>query len=498
MPGGQAPLARWRRALWALRSRGELALVAAGWAFACLEPGLGSADPDLPWQLAVGRLSFSRFAHGHYGPPLVDPWSWTAYGHAWQPNGWGFDLVLFGFFRLFGYAGVALLRVLLLGLVAALLWRRAGQLGAGRWARAAAATIATMLLSAFSAPRPQLASFVFVLIVLELAEVLTRRRTRGWWWAIGGLGTGFSIWACVHGDVVAGVAFAGAVAGASALGCSLAGRGARDGRAVHPTWFRATVVGGAVALGSCGGVYGFRVWPYAFSTRGSSQIITEWAHASLFVARDDVFFAIALVSLAWALRRRAWPTAAAIVVAAGLGADAVRSEAYILLVAVAALAGALEVPLGGLLRIAKPVAGLALGAAALVSLVSPSSPPRDMAIRGLDAARVPVGQIDALPSGCRLLDDYDLGGWVIWLRPGLRVSLDPRNDLYGSAAVLAQLRVVEGRPGALAWVRRHDVTCALLERGDGLVAELTAQRWAVRSRGPVALALVAPGEGRPR
>ena len=38
----------------------------------------------------------------------------------------------------------------------------------------------------------------------------------------------------------------------------------------------------------------------------------------------------------------------------------------------------------------------------------------------------------ALPSGCRLANDYRVGSWVVWARPDVPVSIDGRNDLFGT------------------------------------------------------------------
>lgn len=240
------------------------------------------------------------------------------------------------------------------------------------------------------------------------------------------------------------------------------------------------------------------MWSYAFHTRAASQGIAEWAHASLAVPRDDVFAGVLLVGLAIGLARRRYTAVLPFVAAGVLAADAVRCEVYLLLVGIGLLAAAVDrarsvrvLELAG--RVAVLTTVLVLGA---VGVLGPPGG-RDNTLTGLDPAFVPTRQIASLPRGCRLLDSYDLGGWVIWLRPGLRVSLDPRNDLYGAAALRTQVRVDDGDQGALSWVARHDVTCALLVPRSGLVAELEAQHWQVVSTGKAAIALVAPRGAHP-
>jgi hypothetical protein len=446
-------------------------------AFTVLYPGLGTADPDVPWQLADGRLSFARFAHGAFGPPLHDVWSWTAAGWPWHPNGWGFDLLLYDTFRLAGWAGVAGLRVAFLVVIALGLWKRSAAFGAPRAARAAGTSLCVVLLTTFSAPRPQLASFALTLLALEVAERYMDRRLGHL--ALAGTFVLFGVWASTHGAVVGGVAIAVAVAGGAAL---------ENRRGVD--WARAAALAVAALAGSCAGVLGPSVWPYAVSTRGKSQMIAEWAHFAPTSFGNDVFVGLGLAALAWTLRRRHWAAAGAIAVGLALGVDAVRNEVFILLTGVGALSAICG--LGGGLRRARAakvgaaLAGLVLLAAAFVA----GAPARNMDLAGPNPRLVPVAQIEALPQGCRLLNSYDLGGWVIWLRPGLRVSQDPRNDMYGAPMIDKESAVLAGGPGAMGWVVDHHVTCVIARPRTRLFSSLRRAGWRLLSAGPAGQAWV--------
>jgi hypothetical protein len=62
-------------------------------------------DSDTWWHLATGRLILEQKAI-----PRVDPFSWTANGEPWQPNGWLSDALMAALERIGGLPLVALLR----------------------------------------------------------------------------------------------------------------------------------------------------------------------------------------------------------------------------------------------------------------------------------------------------------------------------------------------------------------------------------------------------
>ena len=449
------------------------------WLYVVLLPGLGSSDPDIPWQLATGELSFRRMALGQFGPPTRDMWSWTAKGQAWHPNGWGFDLILASFYRLGGWAGVAALRAILLGVLFCWLWQMSARATARPSGRVAAVVLCGYLLTPFTATRPQLFSFIFALGAFRGAELLMDRPALRYWHLVAWAG-GFAIWASIHGAVVAGVAIVVAVG---------VGYAAKAGFATEDIE-RAAVVALSAAAGSCCGIYGPTVWPYALATRGQSQVIQEWQHWSPSSPRSILFAAVALVSLAIACRHRDWTKAVVLCVTGVLAFDALRNEPFLLIFGVGPLAALFSIPSPNR-AFAYGRRAVSLGLAVLLVGTFASRGPVNNALSGLDPAVVPVAQIDALPSGCRLLNSYELGGWVILLRPDIAVSQDPRNDVYGSATVLTQLHVLLGYPSAMAWVSQHHANCVLAPPDYGLLTDLKKAGWTEISSGKAAETWVA-------
>src|SRR5262249_13031073 len=113
------------------------------------------------------------------------------------------------------------------------------------------------------------------------------------------------------------------------------------------------------------------------------------------------------------------------------------------------------------------------------------------------ADTLPAGAVEFLSREGRrgtLWNEDVWGGYLIWhLYPGLRVSIDGRMAVYGSARFAEYLAVAEVRPGwqdALAPLR---ATAAVVRSGSPLVAALRASGWQVRYEDRIATVLDPPG-----
>jgi hypothetical protein len=408
--------------------------------------------------------------------------SWTARGHAWHPNAWAFDAAAGGAYRLGGWLGVSLLRLVLLGAIIAAAWLASGRLTDSRWARALAVFLAGALLPPFSALRPQLASFGLLLVCLHLTRhTLTVARPLP---ALALLAATVALWADVHGVVVVGAA---AVVAASAG--YVAERVAIDRASVAAAARRAGLTALVAVAASCMSPYGWTVWTYAVHTRAASRNIQEWQHPSLHAADDVFLFAVIVLALLWGLLRRGqqpWRELLPALVLTALAADAVRNEPLALLAAVPLLAGALEgvggaMPLWLSNRLPRALSPTVAFAGLVVTVLAFGWFVRDGAA-GLDLTRLrprafPVRSAAALPSGCRLLNEYDQGGYLILARPDIPVSQDGRNDLYGAAFVDRQGQLLAGAGGTAA-LDRLGITCVLVKPGRGLIDQLqTSSQW---------------------
>ncbi len=96
-----------------------------------------------------------------------------------------------------------------------------------------------------------------------------------------------------------------------------------------------------------------------------------------------------------------------------------------------------------------------------------------------EPSRFPVVAAEEIPAGCRLLNEYAHGGYLIATRwPEVRVSQDGRNDLYGSERIELQRTLLEG--DSLVALEEFGVDCVLADTSRPLVQALeTSEEWSL-------------------
>jgi len=119
---------------------------------------------------------------------------------------------------------------------------------------------------------------------------------------------------------------------------------------------------------------------------------------------------------------------------------------------------------------------VSLGAAVVASLtlaglVLPSVAAQPLQPHGLDQ------QLDRLPRGTVVYDEYSLGGWLLWRHPQLAPVIDPRVEVFD-----------------LAYVQRHVATLAAGPGWDTAIADSGATYALVPDAAPLSAALLRSGE----
>jgi hypothetical protein len=154
------------------------------------------ADTDAWWHLKTGQYIVQQ-----HRLPVPDPFAYTTYKAGQSYAGeeitryfnltheWLAQAALYGAYAAGGFTGLVLMRAIMLtlfcGLVALMAYRRSGSIY-----RAIGAALATALVArAFAADRPQLFTYIFVLVTIYLLD--TRRRL----WLLPPM---FLIWANCH------------------------------------------------------------------------------------------------------------------------------------------------------------------------------------------------------------------------------------------------------------------------------------------------------------
>lgn len=450
-----------------------------------------------------------RWIVDHQSIPHTDPFSWTAAGQTWQSNGWLWGVLAWLAFSVGGYALLSLLGPLFLVGAGASMYFASRAFGADGATASVAALIGTFVLVPFTESRPQMASYVCFALSIGLAErAYARGRLRlPWLVALAGV---MVVWANLHGTALLGVGVIGVVIGIEALwpGPRLAARsepGSESGSGSVGLGHRvgaAAVVAVVASVAILVNPYGLDLYRHAAEVRAESRAtITEWypLYTIGWTALPTILFGIVLViGVLVVVRGRGWQRPELLGLMGVTGLLAIDSNRVVAFFAIATVVAgsAIVGRLSSSVTASADWAGspmvsfggwLLLGAAVVVVLFQWSA-------IGQPNAELPVATVDALPSGCRLLNDRAVGGFVLLRRPDIPVAADGRNDLYGTAGDRLQEEWLqpESTGGDLAELDREGVTCVLTYDQSLLPDELVARGWTRVATGGPGIAVIAP------
>lgn len=444
------------------------------------------AESDTFWQTRTGELILDL---GRL--PTADPFSWTAAGHPWTVNSWGFDVLLAWAYRSGGLPGIALAGAVLAFLAAGLVLLVARRLGAGPLAATVVVQGAALAQLTFLSVRPQLVDYCVIPVLVLLTRGVTRPAAQLPARLVG-LGALATVWVNLHSTAVMGVPLLAAAAVATAVW-----RPAALGR-----------VGAALAVYTLGVMVnpaGPQILAQAVTVaRESTGLITEWSRPELtspavvaglvaaaaaavvtWRSRDPLLFPLlalpALGSLVWA---RMLPVA---VLLAAAVLPATRLPRLVLP----------ERPSRTALPTVKPVV-VSWGRRGVLSLAIALALVCALLAGGLaaglgrpDPATYPaVAVTDRLPPRCHVLNSYLLGGWLELVRPDLLVSVDSRNDVFGAEQVRRNEAAVTRSAGDLA-ADTAGADCVVVPATAGLATRLrSAPGWRLVAQDAAAVAFV--------
>lgn len=464
-------------------------------------------DPGTLWHTRIGLDVLST------GQLLDhDPFSFTCADVPWIPQQWLAEILMAVGYRLAGWDS---LLVLTAALLAALYSWLASRLMRAGFHWLSALCLAALVLGASASHfhvRPHLSTLVgFGITCALLFDVESGRAPLGrlvWLIPLS------LLWANLHGGILAGWMMLALAWG----GWSLLGRLGRS--SPLPSW-RAVVGMGVVGIG-CGltvlvNPYGLRLpetWRHTMSMPALTQIIVE--HGPLVWHQLDglAVLVVAGVYLAVLAGLQRWPRLTWLLpllwlylawgrvrhgplfnLAAGLAmaemfphtrwASALRRRGSDLFVPPAAPTApsnrrALVIPVVGVL--------LALGWQQLgqpLPLLGPGWARLDPETAPLQLAPT----LQELPAGTRLFNEMNLGGFVIFFAPQVKIFVDDRCELYGELFLLDYVATDEQPQRIEAWARVYGFQLALVRRDSPLDRYLqeNAQGWERRQETPTAL-----------
>jgi hypothetical protein len=390
-----------------------------------------NADPDL-W----GHLRFGSDILRAGRLPLQDRYAFTS-DVPWINHEWLSEVAFAAAYFVGGAAALTLLKLAIIGTIAALAWRAARRSGAS--VRLAAVLTSVIVFTSYTRTqvlRPQLFSVLFFAVMLELLD-----ERFGWKQRFIGMTALFCAWVNTHG---------GWIVGYGALGAWICGDALerRSLRSVLPGL--ALLAAGAAA--TLLNPYGAGMWTFLGSTVGLSRTdITDWAPLlqlpPAVIAIDAILPAMALAS-AVVLRRIPPMRHSATIAALAIGTWRVGRVDAFLHIAVGLLMmpvmvealGRLSTNAPGLRRLSHHSPVNAAAAAVLLYIVAVHARPLTyIAVTGSwipDREAVRFLRTDPQPS--RLLTWFDWGEYAIWhLSPaGFQVSIDGRRETVYSRRVL--------------------------------------------------------------
>ncbi|GAA2741662.1 hypothetical protein GCM10009868_08530 [Terrabacter aerolatus] len=423
------------------------------------------AETDTFWQVRTGLLTME-----HRSLPRVDPFSWTAHGEPWTLNSWGYNVVVGAAYQLAGLPGVALVCGGIVLATAAVVLVSARRLGSSPLMAAAVLLLTSPVLVPWLSARPQLVDYVAVMVLLLLlVNVVDGRRP---WVAVLAVGLVMALWVNLHAAALLGVAIAGLTALLLLTRRTTRGAGRRCLAAT------AAAAGGALA-----NPYGIGLFTQTASVKdASSDVVVEWQHLDPTSPAQLVMLLIGIAGLVVAVRRRDAVFTSALMVTTLGSLLAIRILPVLVLAAVPVVAAALTglTSDGRSRRVYRVV--VAVSAAVLVSLVALSVPSLGHVGRP-DTELYPAAVVTQIPDRCHVFNSYLVGGFVLLERPDVLVSIDSRNDFYGTQRVLAAERLIRGEGDVTAGLA--GAGCVLVPPSSGLAQRLTADpTWRLRASEP--------------
>ena len=442
--------------------RAPYALLAAVLAWVTVHACRPLKDPDVWWHLRLGEDLVDQHSLG-------TPDHWSSFATvSWVPTEPLPEVAVTFVRRALGLPGVAWVYVVTVVCVVVAVFLvcriRSSPLPA-----ALATTLFVAVGEGSLTPRPQLVSYLLLLLVVE-AWVRTEADLRPRWWLV----PVSWLWSLCHGFWFIGVAY-GALAVLAVVLCR------RASRAQVLRLAAVVVASGVVVLLN---PVGPGIFEAPFRVSALAPYVAEWRHPALTSGPALTATAMVLtIAVVWAARRA--PTTwfrVAVLLSAGFWSW--YAERTIVLTGVlcapllaAALQSLIAAPADrsatGSTRRERAGLGLAVVAVlATAAVVVPRTADRPAGVPvALDA------RLDRLPAGTPVFNEYTLGGWLVWRHPGLEQYIDGLITPYSLAHVQDYVRAVDLAPGWYSVVRDSQAPVALLEVGSPLARALQQRGW---------------------
>jgi hypothetical protein len=105
--------------------------------------------------------------------------------------------------------------------------------------------------------------------------------------------------------------------------------------------------------------------------------------------------------------------------------------------------------------------------------------------------------VDGLPAGTAVVNDWGMGGWMMWRWPDLNFVMNGYGDIFTDAELERNNQLETTSSGWIAAVKETGARYALLEPGTGLSYGLEQEGWTIEHRSDDLLMMEAPPDWAP-
>lgn len=445
-----------------------------------------TGDPDL-W----GHVRFGLDMFSHGAIRVADTYSFTA-DRAWINHEWLAELLMAAAFKLFGAAGLNLLRVAVIGCVLGLVWRGLSRVSDRLRIFLFSACAIGIYMRAHPI-RPQLFSLLlFAILVLLLQRADARRSVRPLMW----VPIVMAVWVNLHGGWVVGLGYFG-------LWCVM--------RAVTGSARDRVALAAALAMALASTLvnpYGFRMWELLAGTiRLERPMIADWQ--PLYALPPLIWISwltacsVLVIAAAHARSREDWIHVAMVAVLGALAVRVSRIDAFFALAAVFAAASVTAKPeraaAGSKPLEASPAFAIAFALCVLAAAVA--LVPRVFTVR-VPNGLMPDSEVAAYARGQKLHGDvltwFDWGEYLIWhFGPELKVSIDGRREtVYSAELVDGHMRFYSGTDDQWRYPDTLKADYVWIPKQLPVVRELRLHGWRPLCEGELSILLTRTSDTR--
>ena len=441
-----------------------------------------SVDPDTWWHLRAGQWIVE-----HGAILRQDVFSYTRAGAAWHYPGWLAQVLLFGLFKLGGFAALNLYTAALVTLAFFFVFLF---LRGDNFLLAFVLILAAVSSGVYWSARPQLLSFAltgaFLWVLREYQDHSVNRL-----WILPPL---MALWVNLHGGFAIGFILLGLVVLAEGAEVIIAPKEGRAEKSRKLVWLAGITAACVIAVGL--NPFGYEMLLYPFKTvsiKVLQDFIQEWQSPNFHLKEAQPFLWLLFLTLAavgFSGIRMQVSEFLLVVTFGYMGFLAGRNVALFALVAPAVIVRHGQALLenrfpqwgkgGEPHRSRWPVnwAILALAVVAAGAKFYLSAQPE--VNQSEVAVKAPVGAVDFLsarPGLGRMFNSYNWGGYLIWALPSYPVFVDGRTDLYPDGLLADYLNVAEAAPGWQKILDRWGVSLILIEPGSPIVPVAQEMGW---------------------